>query len=215
VSCPQLTDVGAYVLDALEPDERERLEEHLPGCPACAAELRELSGLPALLATVPAPAVSEPVPVPSELAFRRLRSATGAGPVRHRARPRPARRWLLAAAAAVVVGGAAAGAVAATSRGTPAPETVTASAGALHVTASISPAATGSRISLALNGVPEGQQCELTVQARDGHWETASRWTADYEGEAHVTGSVRIAPHDLQRLVVRTLDGRTLLSVAA
>jgi hypothetical protein len=164
---------------------------------------------------VPAPEASQPVPVPSELAFRRLRSATGAGPVRHRAPRRPARRWLLAAAAVLVVGGAAAGAVAATSGGTPAPETVTASAGALHVTASISPAATGSRITLALNGVPEGQSCELTVQARDGHWETASRWTADYEGEAHVTGDVRIAPQDLQRLVVRTLDGRTLLSMAA
>jgi hypothetical protein len=92
---------------------------------------------------------------------------------------------------------------------------VSASAGALHVQAAITPVASGSRIALTLSGVPQGQECELTVKEGDGHWETASRWTADYEGEAHVTGSVRIAPHDLQRLVVRTLDGRTLLSVAA
>jgi hypothetical protein len=94
------------------------------------------------------------------------------------------------------------------------PSTVSASAGLLHVQASISPLPDGSRIALTLRGVPAEQQCQLRVQARDGHWETASTWTADYEGDAHVTGTVRIPRDDLRKLVVRTLDGRTLITLA-
>jgi anti-sigma factor RsiW len=213
VNCPHAVDVGAYVVDALEPDERERLAAHLPTCAVCTAELRDLERLPALLALVPAPALSEPPPVPSELAFRRLhRSATGAGPAHHRAAPSPRRRWLLIAAAVVVLGGGGAVGVVATS-GPQGPSTVSASSGSLHVQASITPVPSGSRIALALDGVPSGQRCELTVQAGDGHWETASTWTADYAGSATVTGTVHIPRDDLKKLVVRTLDGKTLISL--
>jgi anti-sigma factor RsiW len=219
VNCPHAVDVGAYVIDALEPDERLVLAAHLPTCAVCTAELRDLERLPGLLALVPAPTgpgslpAPDPLPVPSELAFRRLhRSATGARPARHRPAPRPGRRWLLVAAAVVVLGGAGAAGVVATS-GPREPSTVSASAGALHVQADITPVATGSRIALTLDGVPSGQQCELTVQAGDGHWETASTWTADYEGTAQVSGTVRIAPDDLKKMVVRTLDGHTLITL--
>jgi anti-sigma factor RsiW len=213
VNCRHAVDVGAYVVDALEPDERQALAAHLPTCAECTAELRDLERLPALLALVPGPAAGEPVPVPSELAFRRLqRSATGAHPARHRAARAPRRRWLLLAAAVIVLGGAGAAGVVATS-GSAGPETVSASAGALHVQAAITPVASGSRIALTLSGVPQGQQCELTVQAGDGHWETASRWTADYAGTAQVTGTVRIAPGDLKQMVVRTPDGRRLVTL--
>jgi anti-sigma-K factor RskA len=55
--------IGGYVLGALEPAELEAMERHLEGCPACAAEVRELGGLPQLLdriepADVPPPALS-------------------------------------------------------------------------------------------------------------------------------------------------------------
>ena len=43
------TDVGAYALGLLEPRDRQAFEEHLAGCPACAAELAELSGMKTLL----------------------------------------------------------------------------------------------------------------------------------------------------------------------
>jgi hypothetical protein len=223
VNCPHVVDVGAYVIDALEPDERLLLAAHLRTCAVCTAELRDLEPLPELLALVPAPTghgprldvLPEPlpVPVPSELAFRRLhRSATGARPVRHRPAPHPGRRWLLVAATVAVVGGAAVAGILTTS-GPQGPSTVSASAGALHVQAAISPVAAGSQIALTLDGVPSGQQCQLSVQAHDGHWETASTWTADYAGSAQVTGTVRIAPHDLKKLIVRTADGKTLITL--
>ena len=50
MTCPEAPgDLGAYVLGALEPDERRRVDEHLRDCPACAAELADLATLPTLL----------------------------------------------------------------------------------------------------------------------------------------------------------------------
>jgi hypothetical protein len=44
------SEIGAYVLDALEPAEAEAVREHLARCSECAAEHARLAGLPALLA---------------------------------------------------------------------------------------------------------------------------------------------------------------------
>ena len=49
--------------------------------------------------------------------------------------------------------------------------------------------------------------------SRDGRWETASDWTATYEGTAHVIGAVPMKPQDIDRLLIRTPDGRTLLTM--
>ncbi|GAA4328075.1 hypothetical protein GCM10023178_40840 [Actinomadura luteofluorescens] len=46
------TALGSYVLGALDPGERSRLEAHLEGCPACRDELAGMAGLPALLGRV-------------------------------------------------------------------------------------------------------------------------------------------------------------------
>ena len=42
------TDVGAYSMGLLEERDRREFEDHLAGCPACAAELAELSPMAAL-----------------------------------------------------------------------------------------------------------------------------------------------------------------------
>ncbi|HKN97618.1 MAG TPA: zf-HC2 domain-containing protein, partial [Pseudonocardiaceae bacterium] len=49
MTCPYTVDIAAYVLDALEPAEAQRLREHLAGCPGCLPAYDELSGLPTLL----------------------------------------------------------------------------------------------------------------------------------------------------------------------
>ncbi|WP_433172349.1 anti-sigma factor family protein [Actinoallomurus sp. CA-150999] len=43
------TDVGAYALGLLEEDDRRAFEAHLAGCPACSAEVADLSGMRELL----------------------------------------------------------------------------------------------------------------------------------------------------------------------
>ena len=42
-------ELGGYVLDALEPEERAVVSAHLGTCRECAAEYARLAGLPALL----------------------------------------------------------------------------------------------------------------------------------------------------------------------
>ncbi|WP_173098444.1 anti-sigma factor family protein [Actinomadura verrucosospora] len=46
------TALGVYVVGAIDPAERGRVEAHLAGCPACRDELAGLAGLPALLGRV-------------------------------------------------------------------------------------------------------------------------------------------------------------------
>ncbi|MFI5979448.1 anti-sigma factor domain-containing protein [Streptomyces sp. NPDC051555] len=110
---------GAYVLHALDPAERAAFETHLETCPACAREVRELSGTAARLALAVA------VPPPPELreaVLRRIRaegppvrtpaagsaSAPGAtpGPAHRRApgRSRGWTRWALAACLVAAAG---------------------------------------------------------------------------------------------------------------
>ena len=66
-------DAGAYVLGSLDPDERAAFEAHLAGCEECAAEVRALRRVTAVLAhTVP-----QRTPRP-ELRQRALASLAGA-----------------------------------------------------------------------------------------------------------------------------------------
>ena len=46
-------DLGVYVLGAIEPDDRAKLNEHLRDCPRCRGELASLAAIPALLRRVP------------------------------------------------------------------------------------------------------------------------------------------------------------------
>jgi hypothetical protein len=67
---PFATFDAAYVLGALSPEDRQRFEQHLRGCERCAAAVRELAGLPGLLAQSGPPQVSAVVdagPPPPDL----------------------------------------------------------------------------------------------------------------------------------------------------
>ena len=53
MTCTMMMSLGVYVLGAADTAERQRLEAHLPTCPACRAELTRLAPLPGLLAGIP------------------------------------------------------------------------------------------------------------------------------------------------------------------
>ena len=76
--CEHAHEDGAYVLGALSPDDRLAFERHLPTCAACAESVRDLAGLPGLLARVPVEAVDHdqlPKPVPDTLLPALVRQA--------------------------------------------------------------------------------------------------------------------------------------------
>ncbi|GAA0391246.1 hypothetical protein GCM10009530_48160 [Microbispora corallina] len=86
--------LGVYVLGALDADEAAEVEAHLDGCPACQAELAELSGLPPLLSRVSADEIAH-ASAPPHAVLDRLLAAS--------ARRNRRSRVLLSLAASVVV----------------------------------------------------------------------------------------------------------------
>lgn len=106
--------IAGYALDALEPDDEARLEDHLRGCESCNAELARLRNVSARLADLSAPA--EPSPGLGAAIRAAALADTGepepdlfAGPAVARLRPRGARRvamsrrWLTAAASLLLL----------------------------------------------------------------------------------------------------------------
>jgi predicted anti-sigma-YlaC factor YlaD len=207
MTCPEAsTALGAYVLGALEPDERREVEEHLRGCPACSAELAEFEGLPALLARV-RPEDLDPVSVtPSPELFARMSAVAGTR------RPRRSRTWaLVAAAAALVVLGLGIG-LAVWWPGS-VEQTVTASSGPVEVTLTASEANDGSALDVAVAGLRPGETCSLVVVDRDGRSHPAGDWPVSEEGDGRWRGWADVDPGDLSEVVVLGDGGRELVRV--
>jgi anti-sigma factor RsiW len=206
VTCPDAaTDLGAYVLRALEPADRRRVEEHLHECPTCAAELAEFSALPGLLDLV-GPADLSPVAVtPSPELFARV-SAAAAPPRRFRGRT-----WALVAAAVIAVGGVGAGvAVWVSGSGE---QTVTASAGAVRATVTASGVDGGSALDVSVAGMHPGETCHLVAVDRNGSRHPGGKWAASANGDGTWRGWADVDPADLTEVLLVGDDGRQLVRV--
>jgi hypothetical protein len=228
MSCQMIMSLGVYVLGAADAGERARVEAHLPGCPACQAELMGLAPLPGLLAGVPGDLRPEGK-LPGETARR-------AAPARTRGRPhrrwrvaavapagtgaRPGRRWRVAAIAAAAVAGAAGGFwLAPTGTGRdPQPATVTLSganpAKRVSATAALTATSWGTSIQLKLRGLPLNVRCRLIVHSRTGATEVSGVWDAWSNGPISVPASADWRPSDIASLEVAT-PARTLVTISA
>jgi anti-sigma factor RsiW len=193
VTCPDAaTDLGAYVLGALEPGERRRVQEHLARCPACAAELAEFEALPALLDRVD-PADLTPVAVtPSAELFARM-SAAAAPPSRLRGRALA----LVAAALLAVLGvGITVWATASSD------QTVTASAGAVQATVTVSQVDHGSALDVTVAGMRPNETCHLVAVSRDGVRHPAGSWPASSSGGGTWRGWADVDRNDLAAVLL-------------
>ena len=172
--CPDTaTDLGAYVLGALEPGDRRRVEEHLERCPACAAELAELAGLPRLLDHVDPADLTPAAVAPSPELFARMSAAASPPP---RARIRAV--VLVAAAALAVLG------VGVTVWATGSPDqTVTASAGTVRAVVTASPVEDGSALDVTVAGMHPHETCRLVAVDRGGTRHAAGAWPASAAGD--------------------------------
>ncbi|HLM05722.1 MAG TPA: zf-HC2 domain-containing protein [Blastococcus sp.] len=206
MTCPErTTDLGAYVLGALEPAERRRVEEHVRGCPACTAELAQFAALPALLDRV-RPEDLRPVAVtPSPDLFERMSAAAG---TRRSRRPRP--RALVAAASLVVLGLAAGLAVWLAGSGE---QTVIAKSGPVQVTVTASTAGEGSALDVAVDGLWPGETCHLIAVDRDGERHEAGTWPTSEDGDGRWRGWADVDRSALVGLVVLGDGGRELVRV--
>lgn len=126
------SQLGAYALGALEPEEIREVDEHLAGCAACRRELAELEELKGFLGEVPPEAFLDGPPEGGDLLLQRtLREVTTAEAAARAEAAAPAapaapaeaggsggsvgsrkgRTWLLVAAAVVLIAGALGGGV--------------------------------------------------------------------------------------------------------
>ena len=218
------TDVGAYSMGLLEEQDRLAFEDHLAGCPSCAAELAELSPMAALLRGV------EPVGPADEPA-----EATVTELIRRRVtRQRRRSRWQVAVGAAagiaLIGGGIAVGVAAAPQQNGPAapPPAV---AGQLHSatdpgtgvagTVGLAAKAWGTQVTLDLSRVHGPVECQLVAVSRTGERRVVMGWLVPAPGDgvpghpAHLVlvGGTSIPRNDLARVDVDVVNGRTLLTI--
>jgi hypothetical protein len=196
-----------YVLGAADAEERERVEAHLRGCPACRAELARLRPLPGLLASVPV-----------DMRAGQRQPGTARKPARVSRPGTPRRPWRAAAAVCAAAAAGVAGGwwLAPAGTGQP-PATVTLSAAnpATHVsaTAALTRTSWGTSIQLRLSGVPLNVQCRLIVRSRTGAAEVAGVWDAWQAGPIAVPASAGWLPSDIARLQVAA-GGKTLVTIS-
>ena len=200
MTCQMMMSLGVYALGAADAGERRRVEDHLPGCPACRAELMRLAPVPGLLARVPDEMLATGQP-PGRKAVH---------PARGRARQRLGRPWRAAAVAACVaaVTGAAGGFWLGPRDTGQRPATVTLSganpATHMNATAALTATSWATSIQLQLRGLPLNVECRLIVRSRAGATEDAGVWDAWRDGPISVPASVAWRPSDIASLEVAT-----------
>jgi anti-sigma factor RsiW len=205
---PDAIGLGAYVLDALEPEERHRVEEHLRACPDCAAELAEFRSLPAMLDRVRLEDL-EPVSVaPSPDLF--ARTAAAAADVGQPSRLR-SRTWALVAAAVLAVLGIGAGVTVWVNR--PVEQSATVSEGPVQVTVTASPRNDGTALEVAVAGLRPGETCHMVAVDRDGGRHPAGDWPASEAGDGRWRGWTDISRSALTEVVLVGDGGRELVRV--
>jgi hypothetical protein len=219
---------AAYLLGALSPEDRQDFVEHLRTCADCSASVKELAGLPGLLARVSPdllPDAGSPDEPPVTLLPALLAEV-------RRGRQRR-QRWTLVGAVAATAAAVLAIAMAVTAPRTvsppvaaPAPS-VSASAPSvtltpigsapIRATAQLQAVAWGTRIVLRCtysSGDPYGADSySLVVLDRTGRTEQVGTWKAVLGKESVVQAATALLPAEIAVLEVRSSDGASVLRV--
>lgn len=203
--------LGGYVLGGLSASDRRRLEQHLPDCAECSAELTRFAVVPGLLQLVAVSGI-DPDPVTPPDSLPRLLTAAKA-----RRRRRRHHQLLAAAATLVVLAGAVFG-----YRMLQRPPALPPSTPLVAIEQPVAQPPSGQVI---LESKEWGTQIRLTMYyaggpansmsawaiADDGHQEQAASWRTPDDGRCYVIGATSIKRDQLARVDIRTSDGRTVL----
>jgi anti-sigma factor RsiW len=214
--------LGGYVLDALEPDERDALRRHLEGCPRCRREQAELAGVPALLDLLDTPdAVADAPPLELEEAIldRFARERRRRAPIRPRRRAKAIRlprldgwglRLGFAATVAAVVGVLALAGVFSSSGGESAFAHVRLrGTGGATAEADLRALKAGTGVHLAASGLPTGSGgvYELWCVKDDGRWISGGTFRVDNRGRARVSLTSAARPGEYEVMLVTKRAG--------
>ena len=207
---------AAYVLGSLSPEERSEFEEHLTECRDCARSVREMAGIPGLLAHVDVDAFTEPAPAPvPDTLLPRLLSEVR----RTRRRRISVGVAAAAAAAAVVVGGTIAvpQILDRPSQTGVAMTQVTRTPLAARLT--MDNVAWGTKLTLTCTyDAPvyggEVPSYALLIHTKDGRTEHVATWRAVPDRTTVLTAATEARPGDIASVEVRTISGQPVLRLA-
>lgn len=207
--------LGAYVLGALEPAERGRVDAHLAECDSCRDELASFAALPGLLSRASIADVELAQEPPRPELLQRLLTAVAAER-RHGRRV----RWLSAVAAAVIVVAAStvAGVAMSARHSTPAAATFTATNAEHNITASVTEwrKAWGAALEVRVTGAVSGPyigKCQLLAVATDGTKDVAGSWAATPSGKITAQGATSMAPAQIAWFEIVRSDGEMLVKI--
>ncbi|MBE1578271.1 anti-sigma factor family protein [Amycolatopsis roodepoortensis] len=199
---PFATYDAAYVLGALSPEDRSAYEKHLRVCDRCAESVRDLAGIPGLLAQAGAPALQEePSPELLPTVLKRVR------------RGRRIQRAITTTTAGAAVAACVALAVVLTGPVAAAGDPMT-PLGDYPVTAEVAMSATetGTKVDMTCSygGNRAGDYILVAVGADGGTSELAS-WRAMPKDTAHIVVGTAMRTGEIKALEIRTPSGLPLL----
>jgi hypothetical protein len=209
-------DDAAYLLGALEVEEREAFERHLRACPICQDRIAEFGDLPGVLARADVSAW-EPEPPPDTLLPRLLRQVAAS-------RRRRARRLVaVAAAAACLLGLLATGGVLGWQRAHQ-PQTLTMqpvgpNAAGVHATVQLIRSGSSTRVKLAC-GYPGGSSAypdhsytsyQLVIFNRKGEKVDLGSWTPQPDEDVQITRNSPWPRQSIDRIEISDDHDRTVL----
>lgn len=198
---------GAYILGALEADERIEYQQHLATCDRCQLDVKAFSAIPGLLSHLDADEldISAASSRVAELAIARVEHD-------YAQVQSSKRRWRAAALIAI-----AAALVMALLMAISSLAGVGSGSGGQGIALDIStsgPTGTvviehrvwGTQIELKLDNLPPRDLYQLWAVAADGSRQIAATWTATPAGRANITGAAATPTSDLAEIVVTSAD---------
>jgi len=215
-SCAEMRiTLGVYVLGAIDPAERSRLEVHLRDCPNCRDELAGMAGLPALLGRVSEPQIELEDGELLESLLARAAAEPRPVPIR------PRRRTIILAlsvAAALIIGVILGGVFIREEQAAerPAAEQIAAVDPITHVAAKLNLIAKhwGTALEVEISGAPTKSVCHMIAVGADGQRDPAGSWkVVSTEAGYGYYGSTGIDRADLREIKIVTKDGKDLVTI--
>jgi anti-sigma factor RsiW len=230
------SQLGAYALGALKPDEVREVDKHLAGCAEGRQELAELEEMKDFLGEVPPEAFLEGPPADGDLLLQRtLREVRSVAAESVRTAPAapaaPAARkkrslWLVVAAAVVVIAGALGGGVLIGRQSVGDETASTPPAGSKQATATdaktgatmattVEPRAGWSWVNVSVSGLTAGAECEMLVTDKSGRTLVAGSWVVSEKAArdgSRFGGGVWVPIDQVKSVEIKTVQGEHVVT---
>ncbi|MDT4911383.1 MAG: hypothetical protein QOC66_511 [Pseudonocardiales bacterium] len=211
---PFVHDDAAYVLGALDEDDRRAFEAHLPTCAECQARVAQLRPTADLLTGLPLSALTNDEPVPP------IPDTLLPGLLRRARRERRRRGVVIASLTAVAAACVAAVAIVMWPGGSaparPAPQAFSAvRTSPVSATAQLVPKAWGTEIDLRCHypNVPNYASYNLVVIDKDHNRYSGGSWTLVPGRTITFTGGTSVRRADIDRVQITLPDGTPILQL--